>query len=413
MRSWRVLTGGWLLGGLAVLAAPSLAFARQNGIATPSCGGCHVGGSAPTVSLTSSNNTPAPGSTVRLTLSIQAVNGSTGGFYLLSSGPGSFTMVGGQPTRLADTTGDGVVHSALKSASGGQVVFLIDWNVPAAPGGVDLEVWAVSGNGADGSRGDGAGYAKLNLVYGCAGITYYRDFDGDGVGSTESGVHRDCAKPTGYADIAGDCNDSDERVKPGVPEVCNGRDDNCVNGADEGFTPKQYYPDADGDGYGGRTGAAVTGCAAPVGYGEGQSDCNDADPKIHPGATEVCNDRDDNCNNRVDEGVRTTCGVGLCIRASISCLSNVCTPGAPSREVCNALDDDCDGAIDNGPNLCPNGAACVSGICGGTAAPADGGTPEGLVDEPTGCQTAKGPVWGLLGLLALVALRRGRRASKK
>ncbi len=403
---------------LALVLWGALAFARENGIATTSCEGCHVGGKPATVTLTASTNTPALGSTVRLTITIQAANGPTGGFYLRSSGPGTFSLVGGQPTRISDSAGDEVVHSALKTATGGSVVFLVDWNVPAAPGGVDLEVWAVSGNNADGSRGDGGGSARLNLVYGCAGNTYYRDFDGDGVGSSVSGVHRDCALLQGYSAMDGDCNDNDERVKPGNVEACNGRDDNCVNGVDEGFSPKSYYPDGDGDGYGTASGAPVVSCAPPAGYGETSTDCNDGDAKIHPGAMEICNDKDDDCDQRIDEGVRATCGVGLCIRASVSCTSNICTPGKPSAEVCNALDDDCDGVIDNGSQLCTNGGTCVNGICEGGRAPdggkipgADGG-PGGTPPAPEGCDCQSGPGPLSVAALAVIAVLRARRVRR-
>ncbi len=50
--------------------------------------------------------------------------------------------------------------------------------------------------------------------------------------------------------------------------------------------------DADGDGYG-------VGCAKGP-------DCNDHDPKVHPGATELCNFKDDDCNALVDEAPSCT-----------------------------------------------------------------------------------------------------------
>ena len=46
---------------------------------------------------------------------------------------------------------------------------------------------------------------------------------------------------------------------------------------------------------------------------------NDTDRTIHPGAKEMCNYKDDNCNGRVDEGVRASCGVGWCRREAASC----------------------------------------------------------------------------------------------
>jgi hypothetical protein len=56
--------------------------------------------------------------------------------------------------------------------------------------------------------------------------------------------------------------------------------------------------DDDGDGH---AIARATGTAGTVTC-PGGDDCNDADPDIHPGATEICNGQDDNCNGTADEG---------------------------------------------------------------------------------------------------------------
>ncbi len=55
--------------------------------------------------------------------------------------------------------------------------------------------------------------------------------------------------------------------------------------------------DADGDGYGN---PASVACAHP------EADCNDANAAVHPGATEVTNGVDDDCDGQIDE--RSGCG---------------------------------------------------------------------------------------------------------
>jgi N-acetylneuraminic acid mutarotase len=58
--------------------------------------------------------------------------------------------------------------------------------------------------------------------------TYFRDADGDGFG-VASTTATGCVgiAPFGYSATAGDCDDADERIYPGAPEICDGKNDNC------------------------------------------------------------------------------------------------------------------------------------------------------------------------------------------
>jgi hypothetical protein len=132
--------------------------------------------------------------------------------------------------------------------------------------------------------------------------TYYADADADGYGSLN--VSRAaCVQPSGFVSNASDCDDTNPEVSPVAIERCgNGLDDNCNGAIDEpgaeGSTT--YYPDVDGDGYGGVSGAIST-CTKPVGYLVTAADCDDDNPAVHPGATEWCNGIDDDCNGAIDE----------------------------------------------------------------------------------------------------------------
>jgi PKD repeat protein len=67
-----------------------------------------------------------------------------------------------------------------------------------------------------------------------------------------------------------------------------------------------YYKDADADTYG-VTGDTQCLCAPTGQYtATRDGDCDDTNATVHPGATEVCNGIDDNCNGQIDEGVKTT-----------------------------------------------------------------------------------------------------------
>jgi hypothetical protein len=111
----------------------------------------------------------------------------------------------------------------------------------------------------------------------------------------------------GFTELTGDCDDLDANVHPEAPEVCyNGIDDNC-NGVEdeEGATSgRVWYQDYDGDGYG-KEELTVLACDQPEGYAAEKWDCQEDNAAIHPGAVEVCDSVDNNCNGRIDEVAST------------------------------------------------------------------------------------------------------------
>ncbi len=134
---------------------------------------------------------------------------------------------------------------------------------------------------------------------GCSG--WYLDEDGDDWGVIGSIKCLCAAAPPYSASAAGDCNDDDGDVHPGAPEVCNEADDNCNGQVDE-FATQVFYKDNDGDGYGTPNDKAEA-CEAPEGFVNSGTDCNDFNPDIHPGADEMCNEIDDDCDGQLDNGL--------------------------------------------------------------------------------------------------------------
>lgn len=130
--------------------------------------------------------------------------------------------------------------------------------------------------------------------------TYYLDGDDDGYGSFVNSIQA-CSQPQGYATVSGDCNDNNPAINPGAAEVCDGIDNNCNSGVDEGLPETVYYKDLDNDGYGNPL-TTVSRCSQPLGWVTISGDCNDNNAAINPNAIEVCDGGDNNCNGQVDEG---------------------------------------------------------------------------------------------------------------
>lgn len=400
--------------------------ARSGGMQNGGCAGCHADGNA-VITLTPSPQSISPGTQVTLTTAVTSEHGSTVGLFV-SADEGMLSTQSGQGLYSVP---NGLTHATPKNKSGDTATFGFGWSAPPQPGAVRFRVWTVVANGNGQSSGDRAADAVFDFVYGCAPQTYYRDHDGDGYGLDDVTWVR-CAgdPPPGYSDIDGDCDDNNASVHPGATEYCNGRDDNCNGEIDEDAVLLPLYPDADGDGYYGLAEAVsedmIMGCVPAQGYAAEPGDCEPGIFEINPGAEEVCDLIDNNCDGRIDEYVRPRCGEGWCVRESPTCDPAHCVAGEPREEQCNFLDDNCNGLVDDAAP-CPADEACIAGACRvdegehedsggeeggdtGVHADTDAGTTSTSTSASKGCAVDPRPTtpWSLLVWLLLPARRRPR-----
>lgn len=396
---------------LAFVLSPSSAFGRGNGITASGCVGCHRDEGAE-VTLTP-DGPLVPGEEAIFTIRLTGGPLKTGGVFVPHPQEGTLRALDGEGLALVSL---GLSHTTPRSAANGAVTFRFAWRPPKDPGGTTFEVYALSTNGNGNASGDVAAGTIVDFVYGCEPQTYYRDADEDGFGWDSDTLVR-CADrpPKGYAALPGDCDDFRAETHPGAVEVCNNRDDDCDGEIDEDAIPVELWPDGDGDGYyARREGEPLLGCVPTKGYAAEPGDCDDENPDVHPGAEEVCNYIDDNCDGRVDERVRPRCGVGFCVRESYSCLPEDCYPGEPSEETCSGLDENCNGLVDEGI-LCERGFTCISGEClpdadtglaGDLPGSGDTAGAGGCAFRPGGSATTALVLFGL----ALFRARRDRRS---
>jgi len=169
---------------------------------------------------------------------------------------------------------------------------------------------------------------------------WYQDLDNDQVGNT-SVSQVACVQPAGYVLANGDCNDNNAAITG----------------------PVMYYLDTDNDGYGDDA-TGVEQCTQPANTILIGGDCNDANNAVYPGATEICDGLDNNCNGQEDEGLTFSnyyfdgdndgYGIG---NPTVSCSpiagyatqtgdcddsNNTVYPGATDTEG-NGIDENCDG----------------------------------------------------------------------
>lgn len=144
----------------------------------------------------------------------------------------------------------------------------------------------------------------------------------------------------------GDCDDQNNKVFPGAPEVCDGHDNDCNALCDDG-------QDGDGDRY--------TACGSYLlddgscEFDDSRIDCDDQNSNVHPSADEKCDGIDNDCNGvceDADAGLDpdgdgfTACGtiVGFCGQSDeyIDCEPDNGVIHPAALELCNGGDDNCD-----------------------------------------------------------------------
>ena len=133
------------------------------------------------------------------------------------------------------------------------------------------------------------------------GQIWYVDSDSDGEGDDGAAVVA-CAQPSGAVANNLDCDDTRTDVNTQATELCDGIDNDCDGEDDEpdAADAATWYADTDQDGFGDLY-APVVACDAPMGTVADNTDCDDLLIGVNPGASEICDGIDNDCDGLQDE----------------------------------------------------------------------------------------------------------------
>jgi hypothetical protein len=150
-----------------------------------------------------------------------------------------------------------------------------------------------------------------------------------------------------FAECAGDCDDAAITVYPGASEICDGLNNDCAD-PDWPVLPASERDD-DGDG--------LEPCSG---------DCDDARASVYPGAPQLCDGLNNDCLDAnwptpaAEQADDDGDGFRICAGDCDDTASEV-FPGAV--ETCNTVDDDCDDLIDEDENGVDSDGDTVANVC--------------------------------------------------
>ncbi len=229
--------------------------------------------------------------------------------------------------------------------------------------------------------------------YNCDGSVGFSDADGDGFAACE------------------DCDDGSPTVSPLGTEVCDGVDNDCDGTVDEddAVDAVTWFADSDVDGTGDDA-VSVEACEAPSGYVSDDSDCDDTDGSVHPGALETCDGLDNDCDALVDDADPSLSGgtvfygdsdgdgyggqqyqqVACSAPAGFVTNADDCDdldasshPGG--SEVCDGVDNDCDTQVDEGVQATWYQDSDGDGYGNGSVSQESCDMPTGYVENASDC----------------------------